>query len=87
LFGQPTPRRRLTKQERQVVQQRTLRQVYDWVLQYHNSDFPVLPNYQNFVRHCHRVLPLLNRLLSNLLASETALRFMDATMLPVCKMV
>jgi hypothetical protein len=70
-----------------TVQQRTLRQVYDWVLQYHRSDFPVLPNYQNFVRHCHRVLLLLNRLLGNLLENKASLRFMDATMLPVCKLV
>lgn len=70
-----------------TVQQQTLRQVYDWVLQYHRSDFPKLPTYQNFVAHCHRVLPLLNRLLGNLLESEATLRFMDATMLPVCKLV
>lgn len=70
-----------------TVQQQTLRQVYDWVKQYHGSDFPALPNYQNFVAHCHRILPLLNRLLGNLLESEAQLRFMDATMLEVCKLV
>jgi hypothetical protein len=69
-----------------TVQQQTLRQIYDWVLQYHSLDFPHLPNYQNFVAHCHRSLPLLNRLLSSLLESEAQLRFMDATMLPVCKL-
>lgn len=70
-----------------TVQQQTLRQVYDWVAQYHGSDFPVLPNYQNFVAHCHRILPLLNRLLCNLLESEARLRFMDSTMLEVCRLV
>jgi Transposase DDE domain len=70
-----------------TCQQQTLRQVYDWVRQYHYSDFPSLPNYQNFVAHCHRVLSLLNRLLSSLLKSAASLRFMDATMLPVCKLV
>lgn len=70
-----------------TTQQQTLRQVYDWVTQYHHADFPVLPNYQNFLKHCHRILPLLNRLLSNLLSSKAQLRFMDATMLPVCKLV
>jgi hypothetical protein len=70
-----------------TVQQQTLRQVYGWVQQYHASDFPALPNYQNFVAHCHRVLPALNRLLGSLLESKAALRFMDATMLPVCKLV
>ena len=70
-----------------TVQQQTLRQVYDWVSQYHCSDFPSLPTYQNFVKHCHRVVPLLNRLLSSLLASEAELRFMDSTMLEVCRLV
>lgn len=70
-----------------TVQQQTLRQVYDWVKQYHESDFPSLPNYQNFVKHCHRVLPLLNRLLCDLLESTATLRFMDSTMLEVCKLV
>ena len=70
-----------------TVQQQTLRQVYDWVSQYHSSDFPTLPNYQNFLKHCHRVLPLLNRLLCSLLESEAQLRFMDSTMLEVCKLV
>ena len=32
-----------------TVQQQTLRQIYDWVSQYHRSDFPELPTYQNFV--------------------------------------
>jgi len=70
-----------------TVQQQTLRQIYDWVQQYHRSDFPCLPRYQNFVCHCHRVQPLMRRLLGSLLRDRAPLRFMDATMLPVCKMV
>jgi len=70
-----------------VVQQHTLRQTYDWVLQYHRLDFPRLPSYQNFVKHCHRVVPALNRLLGSLLSSGAELRFMDSTMLEVCKLV
>ncbi len=70
-----------------TCQQQTLRQVYDWVHQYHRSDFPHLPNYQNFVKHCHRCLPVLNRLLGSLLASGAKLRFLDSTMLEVCKLV
>lgn len=70
-----------------TVQQQTLRQIYDWVRQYHGSDFPQLPNYQNFLKHCHRIYPLLRRLLCSLLESKASLRFMDATMLPVCKLV
>lgn len=70
-----------------AVQQQTLRQVYDWARQYHGSDFPALPNYQNFVKHCHRVLPELSRLLGELLQTGAKLRFMDSTMLEVCKLV
>src|ERR1700685_612478 len=70
-----------------TVQQQHLRQVYDWVGQYHSSDFPVLPNYQNFVKHCHRLIPTLAILLNSLLAYEAELRFMDSTMLEVCRLV
>ncbi len=70
-----------------TCQQQTLRQVYDWVSQYHDSDFPKLPNYQNFVKHCHRVIPELAKLLNSLLMSEAELRFMDSTMLEVCRLV
>ncbi len=70
-----------------TVQQQTLRQVYDWVRQYHGSDFPNLPTYQNFVKHCHRLIPTLATVLDSLLASEAELRFMDSTMLEVCRLV
>lgn len=70
-----------------TVQQQTLRQVYDWVRQYHSSDFPHLPNYQNFLKHCHRVVPVLTVLLDELLAHGAELRFMDSTMLEVCRLV
>jgi hypothetical protein len=70
-----------------TVQQQTLRQVYDWVSQYHSADFPHLPNYQNFVKHCHRLIPTLAIMLNRLLASEAELRFMDSTMLEVCRLV
>ena len=70
-----------------TVQQQTLRQIYDWVSQYHRAEFPVLPTYQNFVAHCHRLLPALNRLLDQLLQTQAALRFMDSTMLEVCQLV
>lgn len=61
--------------------------MYGWVRQYHSDDFPGLPNYQNFVKHCHRIVPALERFLSGLFASRAQLRFMDSTMLEVCKLV
>lgn len=70
-----------------TVQQQTLRQVYDWIHQYHTSDFPKLPSYQNFVKHCHRVIPALSEMLQSMLMGEAKLRFMDSTMLEVCRLV
>lgn len=70
-----------------TCQQQTIRQIYDWVNQYHQNDFPHLPNYQNFLKHCHRVVPRLGYILDGLLESEAQLRFMDSTMLEVCKLV
>ncbi|MGB3023792.1 MAG: IS982 family transposase [Candidatus Saccharimonadales bacterium] len=70
-----------------TCQQQTLRQVYDWISQYHTSDFPILPTYQNFVKHCHRIIPTLAHVLDGLLIHEAELRFMDSTMLEVCRLV
>jgi hypothetical protein len=68
-------------------QQQTLKQIYSFISYYHHQDFPYLPNYQNFVKHCHRVLPLMKDLLDNLLCNDAKLRFMDSTMLEVCRIV
>jgi hypothetical protein len=68
-------------------QQQTIRQICDWTCQYHHKDFPALPNYQNFLKHCHRVIPRLAVLLDSLLVTEAELRFMDSTMLEVCRLV
>lgn len=70
-----------------VCQQQTIRQIYDWVSQYHQSDFPHLPTYQNFLKHCHRVVPRLAAILDSLLERKAELRFMDSTMLEVCRLV
>ena len=70
-----------------TTQQQTIRQIYDWVQQYHDSDFPHLPNYQNFLKHCHRVVPQIGFILDGLLRGEAQLRFMDSTMLEVCQLV
>lgn len=68
-----------------VVKQKTLKDIYRWVVRYHGSEFPKLPDYQRFVNHCHRIIPQLSLLLETLLQTQTEVRVMDATMLPVCK--
>jgi len=69
---------------------KTLRDVYSWVKREYQDYFPKLPNYQNFVAHCHRNLHSLIYLLQLTLANfgqNAPVRFADSTMLPVCKLV
>lgn len=61
--------------------------VYAWVSRYHQREFPTLPAYNRFVDHCHRALPVLLSVLQETLASHAQLKFMDSTMLEVCKLI
>lgn len=70
-----------------TTKQKTLKDVYQWIQLYHRRDFPRLPRYQNFVQHIHRCLPQLILVLQGLLVTGARLRFMDSTMLEVCKLV
>lgn len=67
-----------------VLKQKTIRDIYQWVSLYHHGDFPHLPSYNNFLKHCHRLLSTCQKLLTEILSTKAPLRFMDATMLPVC---
>lgn len=66
---------------------KNLSSVYSWIEREYADCFPRLPKYQNFVAHCHRLLPTLVWLLQTLLVSNAPLRFCDSTMLPVCRRV
>jgi hypothetical protein len=70
-----------------TVRSKTLKDVHVWLRLYHSGDFPRIPRYAGFVRHCHRVLPQLFQTLEQLLVHTAPLRFVDSTMLPVCKYV
>jgi hypothetical protein len=70
-----------------TVHSKTLKDVHNFLLLYHRKDFPKLPRYSAFVYHCHRVLPDLFMLLETFLADDTPLRFMDSTMIEVCKLI
>lgn len=70
-----------------TMKQKTLKDIYHWVSFYHRHDFPTLPPYNRFVDHCHRALPVLLRLLNETLVSDAPLKFIDSTMLEVCKLV
>lgn len=64
---------------------KNLSAVYSWITREYGDCFPKLPKYQNFVEHCHRLLPVLIWLLQSLFVTDAPLRFADSTMLPVCK--
>jgi hypothetical protein len=69
-----------------VLKQKTLKDIHDTVSLYHRQDFPRLPPYNTFVAECHRALPDMFALLTSILSDEEAVRIMDSTMLPVCKL-
>lgn len=69
-----------------TVKEKTIKDIYQWVKMYHRPEFPAIPQYSAFVDHCHRITPLLIWLLEQLLAKQAPLRFLDSTMIPVCKL-
>lgn len=68
-----------------VVRKKTLKDLHQFILMYHKSDFPRLSKYSGFVAACHRALPFCFALLEDLLDIEAPVRIIDSTMLPVCK--
>lgn len=68
-----------------VLHQKTLKDVWQFARLHLRRDFPHLPKYAGFVRHCHRLAPIMHKMLESLMVKEQPLKFIDATMLPVCK--
>lgn len=68
-----------------VLHQKTIKDLHNHTRIHLKQEFPLLPSYQAFLTHCHRVTPLMVTLLQQLLCSNEPLKFMDSTMLPVCK--
>lgn len=69
-----------------LLHQKTLKDLHTFASLYLRSEFPQLPKYNAFLEHCHRVTPLMFQLLEQLLCSDAPIKFMDSTMLPVCKL-
>lgn len=69
-----------------VSPQHTMKGVYTWAQTYYYRRFR-LPSYKSFVRKCHQALPSILHILDQLLVKDAPLRFMDSTMLHVCKLV
>src|SRR3989344_1287833 len=70
-----------------TLRQQTLKDLYRFFLIYHQKEFPKLPHYNKFLEHCHRAMPLMYQLLQYTLNDKAQLRFLDSTMLEVCKLV
>ncbi len=66
--------------------QKLLKNIWRWVQTNHEEDF-TLPVYSKFVEHCHKALPALMWLCEQTLQRDTPIRFIDSTMLPVCKLI
>lgn len=69
-----------------VSKHKTLVDIYNALQVYHQKDFTHLPSYKTFVRRAHQCAPLLLSLLTQLLSEKEAVRILDSTMLPVCKL-
>mgnify|MGYP001601723032 CR=1 FL=1 len=67
------------------LKQKTWKDLHRFLCLYHRRDFPSLPKYNAFLVLCHRATPSCLHLLQTLLVSDAPLKFMDGTMLPVCK--
>ena len=70
-----------------TVRQKLLKDIFHWVKRYHHADVPTISTYNTFLDECHRALPALVSVLSQLLHTDARLRFMDSTMVPVCKLI
>ena len=68
-----------------ILKQKTWKDLHRFLVAYHQKDFPTLPKYNVFLLFCHRVTEACLMLLQAFLVSDAPLKFMDGTMLPVCK--
>lgn len=41
-----------------------IKSIYQFILQYHQKEFPKIPDYSNFVRHGQRMIPVMARVLT-----------------------
>jgi len=69
-----------------VAPQRTLKGVYGLAQTFYWRRFH-LPTYKSWIRKCHQALPQMYMFLDQLLDKDIPIRFMDSTMLEVCRLV
>jgi Transposase DDE domain len=66
--------------------QRTLTGIYNYAQVHYYRKFK-LPAYSTWMKKCNEALPSMCAMLDQLLVKDAPLRFMDSTMLQVCKLV
>lgn len=68
-----------------LLKQKNWKDLHQFLYVYHKKDFPTLPKYNAFLVSCHRAAAVCLWLLQGLFSTDASLKFMDGTMLPVCK--
>lgn len=68
-----------------LEKQYLLKDIHGCISRHYASEFPRLPKYKSFVWQCHQALPEFYQILKSLLASNAPVRWLDSTMVPVCK--
>lgn len=68
-----------------LLKHKTWKDLHRFLVAYHLADFPTLPKYNAFLLHCHDATTSCLSLLQRILVHDAPLKFMDGTMLPVCK--
>jgi hypothetical protein len=68
-----------------MLKHKTWKDLHRFLFAYHHKEFPTLSKYNGFLVYCHRAAKPCLRLLQHQLVSDAPLKFMDGTMLPVCK--
>lgn len=68
-----------------VEKQYLLKDIHRLIKRHYLSYFPKLPRYSAFIDLCQSVLTKMILVLKKLLKNEAPIRFMDSTMVPVCR--
>lgn len=68
-----------------ILRQKTIKDLHRSIEHCYQSEFPLMPGYEGFLKHAHRVTPLVLLLLQHLLHQTAPVRLMDSTMIPVCR--
>lgn len=68
-----------------IDRNKTIKEMYNNLVLYHQDDFNNIPSYKTFVRRIHECLPHMIYILNQFLNKKAKIRILDSTMLPVCK--